>query len=169
MLIRPYQADDLVAVANVFTESVHELAAEHYDAAQRATWAQRPPDLDAWATRLAPLITLVAEEDGQVAGFLSYTTSGYIDLLFTSPRFARRGVASQLYAQVEAELTAHAPLTLSTHASLVARPFFERQGFSVIQEEEVERGGLMFRRFVMEKRLGMEGCSEPEQNRQYEG
>lgn len=160
MHIRRYQNDDLEAVANVFTESVHELAAEHYDAHQRDVWAQRPPDLNAWAKRLAPLNTLVADADGQIAGFLTYTTSGYIDLLFTSPRCARSGVASQLYAQAEAELLPHAPLTLSTHASLAARPFFERQGFSVQQEEEVERGGLMFRRFVMEKRLGLAGSSE---------
>jgi putative acetyltransferase len=36
---------------------------------------------------------------------------------------------------------------------MTARPFFERKGFIVLQEEQVERQGLIFWRFVMEKTL----------------
>lgn len=40
---------------------------------------------------------------------------------------------------------------LFTDASLVARPFFARQGFQIVAEETVVRGGKTFRRFALRK------------------
>ncbi|PAM07785.1 GNAT family N-acetyltransferase, partial [Acinetobacter baumannii] len=40
---------------------------------------------------------------------------------------------------------------LFTEASLVAKPFFLRHGFSVVEEQNVSRGGVMFRRYAMRK------------------
>ena len=59
---------------------------------QIAAWAPVPPDAARWQERLAHLHTLVAEFDGVLAGFASYTGEGYLDFLFTHPAFARRGV-----------------------------------------------------------------------------
>ena len=41
---------------------------------------------------------------------------------------------------------------LTTHASLTARPFFERRGYRVLREQQVERHGVRMTNFVMEKR-----------------
>ena len=151
--IRPYHAADLERIALLYTASVHALAAPHYDAAQRDAWAPRPPDLDQWRQRLAAVRTLVAEEGGEPAGFISFAEDGYIDLLFTSPSHARRGVASELYRHVETLLKSSGIEEASTHASLAARPFFESHGFMVTEAQEVSRGGVALRRFAMRKRI----------------
>ncbi len=156
--IRSYRAADLSAVAQLFTSSVHALSIEHYDASHRAAWAPRPPDLDEWQRRLAALRTLVAEEDSHLAGFLSYQPHGHIEFLYVAPPFVRRSVATALLQHAEAVLTSLGVRKLTTEASLVARPFFERQGFvvteeQVTEEQQVERRGVHFRRFAMTKYL----------------
>jgi putative acetyltransferase len=159
--VRASSDADLEPIARLFTDSVRALGAARYDAAQLAAWAPEPPDLEAWRARLASLETLVAEADGELLGFLSYTPVGHVELLYTAPASARRGVASALYRAAEDELRARGVRELTTEASLVARPFFERQGYLVVEEQRVERNGQVFRRFAMRKKAGPDNDTGP--------
>lgn len=161
MTIRDYENRDLAGVAAVFTEAVHGLTAHRYDAAQRAAWAPRPPDLTVWARRMAGVRTLVAERDRVLIGFQSYQENGHIDFLYIRPDAVRRGVATALYRAAEERLAAAGVGVLFTEASLVAAPFFAKQGFHVVEAQEVERGGVRLRRYVMEKRLEDHGAAFP--------
>nr|WP_298722107.1 GNAT family N-acetyltransferase [uncultured Steroidobacter sp.] len=152
-MIRPYRESDLHAVARLFTESVHGLGSAHYDETQLAAWAPTEPDISGWRARLAQSTTLVAEVDNELAGFISYEQNGHIDLLYVSPKHARRGIASELYNQAEADLKVGGVVEMFTEASMVARPFFERCGFHVIEEQCIERRGVTFRRYGMRKLL----------------
>jgi putative acetyltransferase len=160
MLIRRYTHADLRAVARLFTDAIHGLAVSHYDEAQRTAWAPRPPDLALWEARLKPIKVLVAQEEtqeenaGALLGFIGYENNGHIDLMFTSPAAARRGIASRLLGQAEAALRALDVQELFTEASLLGRPFFERQGFTVKEEQHIELRGAQFRRFAMVKPMG---------------
>ena len=139
---------------SLFTESVHALGAGQYDAAQLAAWAPRPPDREAWRERLARLRTLVAEERGRLAGFVSCGTNGHVEFLYVAPGLARRGVASALLREIEAELAALGVAELCTEASEVARPFFERHGFTVTEAQDVRRGDVVLRRYAMRRAPG---------------
>ena len=156
MLIRPYTHADLGAVAQLFTDAIHGLAVSHYDEVQRAAWAPRPPDLSLWERRLKPIQVLVAQdaENGDaLLGFIGYENNGHIDLMFTSPTAARRGIASRLLGRAEAALRTFDVQELFTEASLLGRPFFERQGFTVKEEQHIELRGAQFRRFAMVKAM----------------
>ena len=148
MTIRPSTESDLTAIVSLFTESVHKLGAAHYDESQRNAWAPVPPDFETWAKRLSCLHTLLVCEHGVLAGFMSHDLKGHIEFLYTGPGFARRGVASLLLQHAERSLPG---VEWATEASLVAKPFFLRQGFDVIEEQTVIRGGVAFRRFAMRK------------------
>lgn len=150
---RPYESTDLPGVIEIFTASIRSLAAPYYSPEQIAAWAPVPPDVARWQERLARLHTIVAESAGALAGFASYTDDGYLDFLFTHPAFARRGVATSLYRRVEVALLGVGAPTVTTHASLAARPFFDRHGFQVDDEEWVECRGIYLRRFAMHKQL----------------
>lgn len=150
-MIRSYQASDLRAVAELFTQAVHGLACGDYDVNQLAAWAPRVPDLNQWAVRLAVLRTLVAEENTEPVGFISYERTGHIDLLYTSPKCARRGIASALFGEAAAKLCSEGIAELFTEASKTSRPFFESHGFRVIEEQHVELLGVAFQRYAMRK------------------
>lgn len=151
--IRPYTAADLCAVAEIFTESVQHLTGSRYSPEQRQVWAPTPPDLKHWRARMLSLMTLVADTGTQLRGFLSYQPDGYIDLLYVRPGFERTGIASQLYACVEASLirTARAAYT---EASLIAEPFFKSRGFHAIRFEEIKIQSTILQRWVMRKSFG---------------
>jgi len=153
MTIRLSRDQDLEAIVQLFTDSVHHATAAHYDERQRAAWAPLTPDLNEWRARLAASKTLVSESDGVLNGFLSYRDDGYIALLYSSPRSLRKGTASALYARAERELLAHGTRSFFTEASLLARPFFASKGFYVVEEEHVLRRDVAFRRFLMRKEV----------------
>lgn len=156
MNVRPYESADLPGVMATYTAAIRTLAAACYTPEQIAAWAPVPPDAARWQERMVLLHTLVAEADGVLAGFASYTHAGYLDFLFTHPAFARRGVASRLCQQVESALLAVGATSVTAHVSLAARPFFDRQGFQLDAEECVECRGAYLRRFVMHKQLRKE-------------
>ena len=156
MKIRSYEPADLPGVIEIYTASIRSLAASYYSREQLAAWAPIPADTARWEKRLAPLCIIVAEIDGRLAGFASYTDGGYLDHLFTDPAFARRGVATGLYQCVEEALRAGGAPKVTTLASLAGRPFFDRQGFRVDREENVECRGVYLRRFAMHKPIGNE-------------
>jgi putative acetyltransferase len=151
---RPYVDDDLAALVAVFTASVHELAASDYTPQQLDAWAPPSPELVAWRNRLRSLQTLVATHGATLAGFISYSANGHIDLLYTAPAYARRGVASLLYRSAEEALTSAGTVELFTEASSVARPFFEHFGFAITEEQEVLVRGRSLRRYAMRKVIG---------------
>ncbi|WP_234981597.1 GNAT family N-acetyltransferase [Fontimonas thermophila] len=111
------------------------------------------PDLHQWRKRLQSLPTFVAVQGTEVAGFISYETNGHIELLYVTPSYARRGVASLLYCHAERALLSAGVTELCTEASLVAKPVFERFRFVVTEEQEISLRGALFRRFAMRKRL----------------
>ena len=150
---RPYESADLPSVIETYTASIRLLAAPYYTPEQIAAWAPIPPDAARWQERLAHLHTIVAESDGLLAGFASYTLDGYLDFLFTHPAFARHGVASSLYHRVESVLRALNIPKVTTLASLAARPFFDRHGFQLDRQECVECRGAHPQRFAMHKQV----------------
>jgi putative acetyltransferase len=149
MQVRPYHLSDAHALAALFTASVHVLAAPVYSNTQCNAWAPHsPPDLERWHRRLSDLCTLVAYDPHTIAGFISYEENGHIDLLYTAPSFARRGVASLLLKSVTQALP---EVDLYTEASLVAEPFFSRHGFRIVEEQNVTVRGVEFRRYAMRR------------------
>src|SRR5215467_11509148 len=101
MKVRPYVDSDLEQVMAVYHDAVHVLAAPFYNEQQLAAWAPDKMNPSRWRERLSPLRILVMDADGVVAGFAAYDIGGHLDLLFTRPRFARKGVASRLCESVE--------------------------------------------------------------------
>ena len=151
MIIRRYDDSDLESIVTLFTESVRHVNILHYSEEQVVAAAPRPPDLDLWRKRIAGVAIWVAELDSQIAGFCGLGAAGHVDLLYTDYRFQRQGVARALYQQAETETLRQGVRRLFTEASVNARPFFEKMGFAVIREQEIEFCGLMFRNYAMEK------------------
>jgi putative acetyltransferase len=151
--LRDYHAQDLQALVELLSASVHQLSAADYDQTQRQAWAPEAADLQAWQARLAGLQVRVAQDRDRLAGFIGFTADGHIELLFSSPRYARQGVATALYRDAEASLQRLGLGSTFTEASLTARPFFARQGFSVEQAQTVVRGAVTLQRFAMRKPL----------------
>ena len=152
--LRPYVPADAKRCAEIFRSSIEELAAEDYDADQREAWASRADDEAAFGARLAGALTLLAVIDGEVAGFASLKDGEEIDMLFVDPEFARQGVGRALVDALTKLAQARGAKRLTTEASEVAKPLFERQGFTAQKRNLVRNGDQWLANTTMTKTLG---------------
>lgn len=105
-------------------------------------------DLNAWNASFLAHQTVVAETDGQIVGFGDMDSSGYLDRLYVRKDFQHCGVAAAICDVLERSSTA---TEFITHASVTARPFFEKRGYTVVKQQQVERRGVRLTNFVMRK------------------
>ena len=145
MLIREYRDGDFSTLCQIFQRAVRVTARQHYSTAQINAWAQ--VDEARWRQKMACSLVLVATIDDVPVGFVT-VVDHYIDLLFVDPAYSRRGIASALLKALFARIPAG---TLTVEASITARTCFERQGFVVVAEQEVEARGERFVNYQMEK------------------
>lgn len=151
--IRPFDDADAAAAARIFYEAVHQGAAGHYDERQRDAWAKQVPETEPWRQRLRSQHTFVAEANSELIGFMTLNDSGYVDLAFVSPNWIGKGVARALYDCVERLAIDRGLERLTTEASHMARRHFERQGWSVVKQQTVERHQVSLVNFLMEKQI----------------
>lgn len=68
--------------------------------------------------------------------------------MFVHSDYQGKGVATAICNQLEQVVQGG----IITHASITARPFFEKRGFKTIKEQQVERQGIFLTNFIMEKK-----------------
>ena len=149
MKIQPYVDEMAVEIADLFHQSVHAIDPSIYTTVQKEAWAPTPPDYQRWTERLNQTRPLMAVVDDRVAGFMELGEDGYIDGTYTHADLQGMGVASTLFRHLLAEARNRNIECLSVDASLVAMPFFEHRGFSVIKKNERQRGGVSLVNFTM--------------------
>ncbi len=151
MLLRKYKPDDCGALANLFYDTVHCINCKDYTEEQINAWATGTIDLAQWNASFLEHYTIVAELDGEIAGFGDITADGYLDRLYVHKNYQRRGVAKAICDGLEKAVSVD---KITTHASITARGFFEKRGYRVIKEQQVERQKVIRVNYVMERHSG---------------
>jgi putative acetyltransferase len=151
--IRPLAPDDYSAVGRIFFCAVHEGTRAAYDYEQRLAWGGETVDLDLWKERLEEMNGFVAETDGEPVGVISVDQAGYVFLAYVLPSAMRKGVGRALLNAAERWARDIGAARLTTEASLIAHPFFMKSGWLVVEEEHVERKGVILTRYKMQKEL----------------
>ncbi len=154
MEIREYRSEDCRAMARLFYDTVHTVNCRDYDREQLAAWADGKVDEEAWDSSFKEHCTLVAVDDSDIVGFGDMDEKGYLDRLYVHRDFQRRGIATAICRELERRVSCGRYLT---HASITARPFFEKRGYRVVKEQQVERKGVRLTNFVMEKNTNRPG------------
>lgn len=153
--LRPYQSSDCKELSELFYNTVHTINRKDYTPEQLDAWADGHVDLAAWDASFLAHHTVVAEEDGRLVGFGDMDQNGYLDRLYVHKDYQGRGIAKALCDCLEnrGREVQKAGGCFTTHASITARPFFERRGYRVVKEQQVERRGQKLTNYVMEKLL----------------
>ncbi len=151
--IRSFTTEDAANCAQLFYDAVHFGTQAHYTAAQRQAWAGKVPETGEWAKRLGGQTTVLAIKGQIISGFMTLDGKGYIDLAFVSPQYAGCGIGRYLYQSIEKRARQAKLARLHTQASRVAKPFFEKMGWTVISSHTNKRGSIELPNFQMEKHL----------------
>lgn len=147
MLLRKYKPADCKELSELFYNTVHTVNAKDYTKEQLDVWATGQVDLEKWNQSLQDHFSVVAVEDGIIAGFGDIDSTGYLDRLYVHADYQGKGIAAAICCQLEQA----AQGSIYTHASITARPFFEKRGYNVIRGQQMERQGIFLKNYVMQK------------------
>ena len=149
MFIRKYESIDCKELAELFYNTVHTINAKDYTKEQLDAWASGLVDLEKWDQSFQEHFTVVAVENGIIVGFGDIDTTGYLDRLYVHKNNQRKGIATAICDQLESKVQGK----IVTHASVTAKPFFEKRGYKVLKEQQVVRKKIFLKNYVMEKNL----------------
>lgn len=151
--LRPLLPSDAMALRDLFGQSIEELTADDYDEEQRLAWMSSAVDAKAFAARLAGMLTLVVNLDGEYLGFASLKDNKTIDMLYVHPEFAGEGVGRALVEALEQIAAARGATDIGTDASDTAEPFFARLGYESQHRNSVPIDDQWLSNTTMTKKL----------------
>lgn len=140
--VREFQAEDADALAKMVHAAVHEGAASAYDETQRAAWSPAPRSAEAMRERIRGQFVLLAEDEAGLAGVFTLTDEGCIDLAFVRPDQMGQGTATRLHTEILKAAGRKGLSQLTVEASHLARRFFSKHGWQVIETQTVYAQGV---------------------------
>ena len=67
--------------------------------------------------------------------------------------YQRRGIATAIMDRLELYVAEQNYVTIVTHASITAYPFFGTGNYQLVKEQQVERHGVFLKNMIMQKKL----------------
>ena len=151
MNIRIYRSEDCREIVELFYNTVHSVNIKDYNKNQVDVWAPKEIDISSWDKSLLEHYSVVVEKDNVIIGFGDLDETGYFDRLYVHKNYQGMGVATLIADKLEEYAEENNIKTISTHASITAKTFFEKRGYDLIREQKVERKGQFLTNYVMEK------------------
>ena len=151
MKLRKYKQTDCAEMAALFYDTVHSVNSKDYTEPQLYAWATGNIDISAWNASFSEHHTVIAEEEGVIVGFGDMDDNGYLDRLYVHKDYQNRGIASAIINELEKQALLRGVFRFSTHASITAKPFFEKHRYKTLSENIVIRNNIRLTNFIMEK------------------
>lgn len=153
MKIRPYKTEDCKEMIKLFYETVHSVNSRDYNESQLNVWAPEEIDVIEWDKSFSRQYTIVVEKNGIIIGFGNINNNGYFDKLFVHKDYQGQGIAKIIADELEKYAYNNKINIITVEASITARPFFEKRGYQIVRQQEVERKGQYLTNFMMKKVL----------------
>lgn len=157
--LRPFLPADAIALRELFAQSIEELTQDDYDEEQRLAWMAAAEDGQAFAARLAGMLTLVIQVGDEYAGFGALKDNRVLDMLFVHPYHAGQHVGTALADALERIAAARGASEITVESSDTAQPFFEDRGYVAVERRMVPRDDQWLAATTMKKQLSPAGPS----------
>ena len=138
---------DCKEITELFYNTVHTVNARDYTKEQLDVWATGKEDLEKWNSSLKEHYSIVAVENDVIVGFGDIDKTGYLDRLYVHIDHQGKGIATAICDRLEQYVKGD----ITTHASITAKPFFEKRGYRTLKKQQVERQGVFLTNFRMKK------------------
>ena len=164
---RPATATDIPELKELFCSTVLTVNACDYTAEEVADWASCGNRPGHWEKLMATLHFIAAcDAEGRIVGFTSIRNDGYLHSMFVHKDHQGEGIATALLQRIEAYAMEHGICDITSEVSITARPFFERRGYVVKQEQRAQANRLQLTNYVMRKVLPSSLATQTENKQQ---
>lgn len=141
---------------SLFMNTITEICKSDYNHKQIEAWisdTKNNINKSYWQDVLTKQFVLIAQQDSKIVGFASLKNANHIDLLYVHKNYQRQGIANQLYSTIEFRTKQKHQSSLTSEVSKTAKPFFEKQNFSVVQKQIVRKNDVSLVNYKMIKSL----------------
>lgn len=152
--IREAQQSDAVELQELYQSTVLTINRRNYSQAEVEDWASCGDDLSKIEGMIETHYFIVAvNQQLKIVGFSSITPQGYLHSMFVHKDFQGEGIATILLNEIERYAIAAGIMRITSEVSLTARPFFEKKGYVVEEEQKRKANRLSLTNFRMAKGL----------------
>lgn len=151
-IIRAALRSDAVELKNLFQNTVLAINRRDYSQAEVEDWASCGDDLSNIEDMIKTHYFIVAvNQQSEIVGFSSITPQGYLHSMFVHKNFQGEGIATMLLNEIEQYAITNGIIRITSEVSLTARPFFEKKGYIVEEEQKRKANQLSLTNFWMAK------------------
>lgn len=149
--LRSYQSSDLPDLGKLFYETIHRVNQKDYTPEQLQAWAPTTAVPVAWHEKFLHTFTQIAILENKIVGFGNLEQTGYLDCLYVHHACQSYGIGTAICDKLEQYAMQQGAQQITVHASITAKPFFEKRGYLLLQEQLVERHGVFLKNYKMQK------------------
>ena len=143
---------DAVELKNLFQNTVLAINRRDYSQAEVEDWASCGDNLSDIEDMIKTHYFIVAvNQQLEIVGFSSITPQGYLHSMFVHKDFQGEGIATILLNEIEQYAITNGIMRITSEVSLTARPFFEKKGYIVEEEQKRKANQLSLTNFWMAK------------------
>lgn len=153
MNIRLADESDLVALSQLYRQTVLTNAQQHYTPAQTQMWADFALKNEPFQRLIFDVKTFVATDDTGILGFAGIGADGHVASTYVRHDCIGQGIGSMLMQAVVEEAKRQGTRRLRAEASEFSLGLFEKFGFRLYDTEVVDRQGVEFKRYLVERSL----------------
>jgi putative acetyltransferase len=150
MNVRIAQESDLVELAELFRQSVLSTAPQCYTPEQTQAWASLA-DGDRFRQLILQPTTYVLTDDTGILGFAGIAADGYVASTYVRSDCIHQGLGSKLMQVILDHANRNKIHRLYAEASEFSLGLFKKFGFHLYDTEVVERHGVQFKRYLVER------------------
>ncbi len=151
-IVRAALQSDAVELKNLFQNTVLAINRRDYSQAEVEDWASCGDDLSNIEDMIKTHYFIVAiNQQLEIVGFSSITPQGYLHSMFVHKDFQGEGIATMLLNEIEQYAITNGIIRITSEVSLTARPFFEKRGYIVEEEQKRKANQLSLTNFWMAK------------------
>lgn len=151
-IIRAALESDAVELKNLFQNTVLAINRRNYSQAEVEDWASCGDNLSNIEDMIKTHYFIVAvNQQSEIVGFSSITPQGYLHSMFVHKDFQGEGIATMLLNEIEQYAITNGIIRITSEVSLTARPFFEKKGYIVEEEQKRKANQLSLTNFWMAK------------------
>ncbi|MEW9053974.1 MAG: GNAT family N-acetyltransferase [Neobacillus sp.] len=88
-----------------------------------------------------------------IVEFGDIDSNGYLDRIFVHKDFQQQGIASKICNELEQYAKDKGLLFITTEVSITAKPFFQKYGYQILKEQQIDRNGQFLTNYLMRKKL----------------
>ncbi|HQU54014.1 MAG TPA: GNAT family N-acetyltransferase [Saprospiraceae bacterium] len=152
---RPATESEWPAIIDLCVETIRHINIRDYQQEQVREWINRISNPGRMKNRLQDQSAWVAVDQGSLAGIITWTSGGTIDLLYVGKNHQRQGIGNRLISIAENKIFQQGVAEILVDVSITAKPLFEQNGYRVITPQLVDLGSVQLSNFKMTKRTGI--------------